>query len=92
MAVSPLLPRSPSAINAGASPGQVKSLSVRNTIPQKEKAHPIPQSSSETDIAERLNEQTAAKYVKGRCSLRVFNCGLYTDFSKGRSLERVPSL
>lgn len=68
MAVSPLLPRSPSAINAGASPRQAKSLSVRNAIPQRVKASNLANTSPETDIAEKLNEQTASKYVKGsRC-------------------------
>jgi hypothetical protein len=67
MAVSPLLPRSPSNINANISAAKAKSLTVRNSAPSTSASasgkSAKPQ--QEFDLAEKMNEEIASKYVKG---------------------------
>lgn len=87
---SPLLPRSPSNLNAdvgreagaaaaaaaGGGGGRAKSLTVRNAVSsaaaepppsqqqkqqRQRRQHPKP----EFDLAEKMNEEIASKYVKG---------------------------
>lgn len=89
---SPLLPRSPSNLNAdvgreagaaaaaaaGGGGGRAKSLTVRNAVSsaaaepppsqqqqkqqqKQQRQHPKP----EFDLAEKMNEEIASKYVKG---------------------------
>lgn len=76
MAVSPLLPRSPSNINADAGSTRPKSLTVRNSASRplgsslndsrSPTVSPGIMSNPDTDFAEKLNAEIASKYVKGR--------------------------
>jgi hypothetical protein len=63
MAVSPLLPRSPSNINANVTAAKAKSLTVRNSVSSKTGKSSQPK--QEFDLAEKMNEEIASKYVKG---------------------------
>jgi hypothetical protein len=64
MAVSPLLPRSPSNINANVTAAKAKSLTVRNSTPSTSSKPSQPK--QEFDLAEKMNEEIANKYVKGK--------------------------
>ena len=70
MAVSPLLPRSPSNINASLSPPKAKSLTVRNSISKHNAARygrsPGLGNKTDYDMAEKMNEEISNKYVKGK--------------------------
>jgi cyclin-dependent kinase 7 len=76
MAVSPLLPRSPSNINADAGPTKPKSLTVRNSTSRplggslNSNKSPAPSpgmmSNADSDLAEKLNADIASRYVKGK--------------------------
>jgi hypothetical protein len=68
MAVSPLLPRSPSNINANITAAKARSLTVRNSatsISISTSGKPA-QPKQEFDLAEKMNEEIANKYVKGK--------------------------
>ena len=65
MAVSPLLPRSPSDINANVSSAKAKCLTVRDSSSKSGKPSELKQ---EPDLAEKMNEEIASKYVKGTSS------------------------
>ncbi|KAK5460982.1 TFIIH complex serine/threonine-protein kinase subunit kin28 [Exophiala xenobiotica] len=67
-AVSPLMPRSPSNINANMSPSRAKSLAMRKSISKPHTAHlqPPPKPPADFDMAEQMNEQISNKYVKGK--------------------------
>ena len=73
MAVSPLLPRSPSNINANISTANAKSLTVRNSASLTTEKPSKPR--QEYDLAEKMNEEIASKYVKGT-SLLLSDCHL----------------
>ena len=67
MAVSPLLPRSPSAINAGSPAPQMKSLSVRGSVAKSAAVNQIAsKKTEEADLAEMLNEEASSRYIKGK--------------------------
>lgn len=70
MAVSPLLPRSPSNINSDVGPTKTKPLSLRNSIskpgaPQDGKPPDTSTPTPDSDLAEKMNATIASKYVKG---------------------------
>jgi len=67
MAVSPLMPRSPSGINANMSPSKAKSLALRKSISKPPTASKPPDQtpSRDFDMAEQMNEEISNKYVKG---------------------------
>jgi hypothetical protein len=73
MAVSPLLPRSPSNINANVTAGKPKSLTVRSSSSSTTGKPSQPK--EEFDLAEKMNEEIASKYVKGTSlvSVTIFN-------------------
>lgn len=71
MAVSPLLPRSPSNINANTVATKAKSLTVRNTSSTTGK---LSQPKQEFDLAEKMNEEIASKYVKGTSASSIATC------------------
>ncbi len=66
-AASPLMPRSPSNINANMSPSRAKSLAMRKSISKPHTAHsqPPPRPPADFDMAEQMNEEISNKYVKG---------------------------
>ncbi|KAJ4504729.1 TFIIH complex serine/threonine-protein kinase subunit kin28 [Exophiala dermatitidis] len=67
---SPLMPRSPSNINANMSPSRAKSLAMRKSISKPSTQPPPPQQSQrpdpDFDMAEQMNEEISNKYVKGK--------------------------
>ncbi|KAL9106738.1 MAG: hypothetical protein Q9227_008308 [Pyrenula ochraceoflavens] len=65
MAVSPLLPRSPSAINANTTAPKLKALSMRNAPPSG-KGNIASVAAPDGDLMEKMNEEASNKYVKGK--------------------------
>jgi hypothetical protein len=67
MAVSPLMPRSPSNINANISTSKAKSLAVRKSISKPTGGNKPPDEipNGDFDMAEQMNEEISNKYVKG---------------------------
>lgn len=74
MAVSPLLPRSPSNINANMPAAKARSLTVRNSISATSGKPAQPK--QEVDLAEKMNEEIASKYVKGKSLVFLPFCAL----------------
>lgn len=67
MAVSPLVPRSPSVTNS-ASAGTVKLKGANvpsSTLKPENTSSPLPSQNSDRELTEQLNDDVRNKYVKG---------------------------
>lgn len=66
MAVSPLVPRSPSVANSAASgaPLKLKGAGAPSSTQKQDTASPLP--STDRELTEQLNDDVRNKYVKGR--------------------------
>lgn len=67
MAVSPLVPRSPSATTSSSTvPQKLKEVATQNILTAQGPSHPpVPSQKPGYELAQQLNEDVRHKYIKG---------------------------